>query len=75
MKQKSEDYQKNVPKMAFDFPANSTWIVMTDAVSHAALSGQFMLEQTFYLPAEKMLSPERSPKFILEKALGVKSRQ
>lgn len=68
---KNEEYQKNVSKEAVHFPANSTWIVMTDSVSHAALSGQFMLEQTFYLPPEKMLSPERSPKIILEKALGL----
>jgi hypothetical protein len=68
---KNEEYQKNVPKESVHFPANSTWIVMTDSVSHAALSGQFMLEQTFYLPVENMLFSERSPKVILEKALGL----
>ena len=64
---KSEDYQNKVRKTVFPFPAGSTWIVMTDAVSHAALSGQYLLEQTFYLPVEGMLWPQKSPLKILEK--------
>ncbi len=69
---KSDVYQKTVPKTAFDFPAGSTWIVMTDAVSHAALSGQYLLEQTFYLPVEAMVCPQKSPLRILEKNLRKK---
>jgi len=56
-----DDYQKNVTKKRMDFPAKSTWLVFTDHVSHAALSGQFLLEQTFYLPVSAMASPELSP--------------
>lgn len=56
-----DNYQKEVNKIQFDFPAQSTWIVFTDHVSHAALSGQFLLEQTFYLPVEKMVQPEMAP--------------
>lgn len=56
-----DNYQQNVAKHRVDFPANSTWIVYTDQVSHAALSGQFLLEQTFYLPVTAMQSPEHSP--------------
>lgn len=63
---KSEDYQNKVKKTIMAFPAGSTWIVMTDAVSHAALSGQFLLEQTFYLPVAKMNQPEHSPLKTLE---------
>lgn len=56
-----QEYQNNVTKERIDFPANTTWIVFTDHVSHAALSGQFLLEQTFYLPVEHMLNPDLSP--------------
>lgn len=54
-------YQAEVEKIQVDFPAQSTWIVFTDHVSHAALSGQHLLEQTFYLPADKMANPNHSP--------------
>lgn len=54
-------YQAQVKKTRVDFPAQSTWIVFTDHVSHAALSGQHLLEQTFYLPVDKMANPECSP--------------
>lgn len=63
-------YQKEVQQSTIAFPGNSTWIVMTDKVSHAAISGQFLLEQTFYLPVEAMQSPEQSPLRILEAMLG-----
>ena len=54
-------YQQTVQKERIDFPANSTWIVFTDQTSHAALAGQFLLEQTFYLPVSAMTHPELSP--------------
>lgn len=56
-----DDYQNTVKKNRMDFPALSTWLVFTDHVSHAALSGQFLLEQTFYLPVTAMATPELSP--------------
>ena len=65
-------YQAIVKKTNVNFVAGSTWVVMTDVVSHAALSGQYMLEQTFYLPPEKMQDPKKSPLFILEQALNKK---
>ena len=69
---KSDGYQQTVTKTVFDFPAGSTWVVMTDAVSHAALSGQYLLEQTFYLPVEAMVYPQKSPLRLLEKNLNRK---
>lgn len=57
----NDSYQTNLDKKLIEFPANSTWIVYTDKVSHAALSGQFLLEQTFYLPAEYMQNPNLAP--------------
>jgi hypothetical protein len=56
-----DQYQNQVEKTQIDFPSQSTWIVFTDFVSHAALSGQHLLEQTFYLPIDKMANPELSP--------------
>ncbi len=56
-----EHYQKVVNKTKFAFPTDSTWMVFTDQVSHAALSGQFLLEQSFYLPVDSQLFPECSP--------------
>jgi hypothetical protein len=63
-------YQAHVPQVRFDFPAGSTWIAFTDQVSHAAMAGQFQLEQTFLLPVSAMTEPERSPLRILERLAG-----
>ena len=65
-------YQNNVEQAHFDFPAMSTWIVFTDQVSHAAMSGQHMLEQTFYLPIDGMVNQNLSPLKKLEAILGKK---
>ncbi len=56
-----DHYQQTVIKNRIDLAAQSTWVVFTDHVSHAALSGQFLLEQTFYLPVDAMLDAEQSP--------------
>jgi hypothetical protein len=58
---RDDHYQQTVTKQKVEFPANSTWVVFTDQVSHAALSGQFLLEQTFYLPVAAMKDPTLSP--------------
>lgn len=58
---RDDAYQATVEKTQIDFPAQSSWIVFTDHVSHAALSGQYLLEQTFYLPVDKMANPQWSP--------------
>lgn len=65
-------YQKKVAKCDFHFPAGSSWIVFTDSVSHAALSGQYVLEQTFYLSPNKMCYSEHAPLSILEHHFGEK---
>jgi hypothetical protein len=36
-------------------------------VSHAAMAGQYQLEQTFLLPVDAMLDGERSPLRVLER--------
>jgi len=64
------DYQSSAAQSGYDFPAGSTWIVFTDQASHAAMSGQYALEQTFHLPVQAMLDPSRSPLRVLERLLG-----
>lgn len=63
----SQNYQKTAPKCEIRFSPHSTWIVQTDSVTHAALAGQHVLEQTFYLPIHVMAKPQLSPLRILEK--------
>ncbi len=63
----NEEFQKNCPKDHWEFPPNSCWAVFTDLVSHAALSGQYALEQTFIIPQKALLFPELAPVSILER--------
>lgn len=67
-----ETYQKEVSQQEMRFPAGSTWIVQTDQVSHAAIQGQYILEQTFYLPVKAMKDETRSPLRVLEHMLNRK---
>ena len=62
-----DTFQKESPQSRVDLPAGSTWLAFTDQVSHAATAGQHQLEQTFLLPVEAMLEPDRSPLRILER--------
>jgi 3-deoxy-D-manno-octulosonic acid hydroxylase-like protein len=64
------EFQDHTPQTAFDFPAGSTWIAFTDQVSHAAMAGQYQLEQTFLLPVDAMADPDRSPLRVLERMTG-----
>ena len=64
------DFQKNCPKDYWDFPPNSCWMVYTDMTSHAVLSGQYALEQTYIVSREAMVTPEKAPVRILEKMVG-----
>ena len=59
-------YQRTAQRTRFEFPAHSTWIVFTDRVMHAALAGQFLFEQTFYLPVAAMQDERYAPLRILE---------
>jgi hypothetical protein len=65
-------YQSEVNQTAYDFPAGSTWMTFTDQVSHAAMSGQYLLEQTYYLPVASMMDQSKSPLRILERLAGQK---
>jgi 3-deoxy-D-manno-oct-2-ulosonic acid (Kdo) hydroxylase len=65
-----DHYQRDAWRERFDFPAGSTWVCFTDQVLHAALGGQYLLEQTFMLPVSAMLHAERSPLRVLERLAG-----
>jgi sporulation protein YlmC with PRC-barrel domain len=59
-------YQQATPRTYFEFPAQTTWLAFTDRVMHAALAGQFLLEQTFHLPVAAMQDERSAPLRILE---------
>jgi len=63
-------FQSTCEQERVDFPSGSTWIAFTDAVSHAAMAGQFQFEQTFLLPVGAMIDESRSPLRILETLKG-----
>lgn len=65
-----DEYQRNAWRERFDFPAGSTWVCFTDQVLHAALGGQYLLEQTFLVPVSAMLHAERSPLHVLAHLSG-----
>ena len=59
-------FQADCRKDYLHFPAGSSWMVYTDMVPHAVLSGQYALEQTFLVEHQAMVSPESSPLSVLE---------
>ncbi|WP_321787674.1 MULTISPECIES: Kdo hydroxylase family protein [Burkholderia] len=64
------DYQKTSPQETMPFPPGCVWICFSDQTSHAVMSGQFMLEQTFFLPVDAMVRRECAPLGILERLKG-----
>ncbi|HTC82985.1 MAG TPA: Kdo hydroxylase family protein [Rhizomicrobium sp.] len=64
------DFQQNSPHHEIVFPPGSCWLVFTDQVLHAALGGEFALEQTFHLEVSEMAQPERAPVRVLERLSG-----
>jgi hypothetical protein len=63
-------YQAESPQARIEFAPGAVWACFTDSVSHAAISGQYAFEQTFYLPVSAMAVPARSPLRILETILS-----
>jgi 3-deoxy-D-manno-oct-2-ulosonic acid (Kdo) hydroxylase len=66
----NDDFQHNSPKVRLEFAPLATWMVFTDGVAHAAMSGQFALEQTLLITAEALVAPESAPCRILERVAG-----
>jgi hypothetical protein len=67
---RDSNYQRTAPREEVNFPAGAVWMFFSDRVLHAALSGQYALEQTFYLPVEAMADQRDSPLRILENYYG-----
>jgi hypothetical protein len=63
-------YQGSCTQETMRFPPGSVWVCFSDQTSHAVMSGQFMLEQTFFLPASAMVEPECAPLGVLERLAG-----
>ncbi|MBI3802440.1 MAG: Kdo hydroxylase family protein [Nitrospirae bacterium] len=63
-------FQQSCPKEQWVFPPHSTWLLFTDVVSHAVLSGQFALEQTVIVSRKTLLSEEKAPIRVLESLCG-----
>ncbi len=52
------------------FPPLATWLVFTDGLPHAVVSGQSAMEQTFLIPVEALVAPEAAPIRVLERIAG-----
>jgi hypothetical protein len=63
-------FQDSSAKSRWEFPPNSTWIVFTDSVPHAVLSGRFALEHTYIVSECDLVLRDRSPREVLEKLCG-----
>jgi hypothetical protein len=64
------DYQQDAPQVTFGFPPGCAWVVFSDQASHAAMSGQYMLELTMQLDPGKQYDPQASPLAILQRMTG-----
>jgi len=66
----NQKYQADGFKTRVEFPPLATWIVYTDGVPHAVLSGQYAMEQTFLIPPDALVAPEHAPYRVLEAIAG-----
>ncbi|WP_223638454.1 Kdo hydroxylase family protein [Corallococcus sp. EGB] len=70
------NYMKDTPEFQasrdgyeeFGFPPFSAWMVLTDGVSHACLSGQYALVDTFLIRLSSCRHAEMSPYHLLRRA-------
>src|SRR5271168_47138 len=67
----NREFQQNCPKIKMEFPPLATWVVFTDGVAHAAMSGQFAIEQTLLIPPSALVTPQEAPYRILEKLVSL----
>ena len=69
MKQDVE-YQQRADQLEMPFAAGSSWICFSDQTLHAVYSGQFMMEQTFFMAPQHQSDPRRSPLGVLSTLAG-----
>jgi len=63
-------YQRGCQQQTVAFAPGTTWLCFSDQVMHAAVSGQYMLEQTIHLPLSALYDAGRAPLAILERLTG-----
>jgi len=63
-------YQQECEQRVVEFSPGTTWLCFSDQVMHAAVSGQYMMEQTIHLPVSALYDPQRAPLAILERLMG-----
>ena len=63
-------YQEEAPQVTFAFPPGATWVCFSDQTTHAAMSGQYLLEQTMQLPPDRQYDTTASPLAILSRLTG-----
>lgn len=63
-------WQRSCPQREVAFAPGTTWVVFSDQVLHAVMSGQFMMEQTFWLDPADQQQPEAAPLRVLEQMTG-----
>lgn len=71
MKEDAE-FQRTCARELVNFVPGSSWMVYTETVPHAALAGQFALEQTLLVDPGAMVTPESTPLAVLEKLAGAR---
>jgi hypothetical protein len=68
----NQSFQQGCKKYQWEFPSLTTWMCYLDAVPHAVVSGQYALEQTFFVARDSMVTPDKAPVNVLERLAGVK---
>jgi hypothetical protein len=64
------EFQRECPKTQLEFPPRATWLVFTDCVAHAVMSGQYAMEQTFLISPKALVALEAAPYRILGNIAG-----
>jgi len=67
---RDRSWQLSAPAEDLSFAPGNIWMLFTDQVPHAALSGCNALEQTFYVDPAVLLAPDQSPLAILSRLTG-----
>ncbi len=71
MKEDAE-FQRTCARELVEFLPGSSWMVYTETVPHAALAGQYALEQTLLVDPGAMVTPDSTPLAVLEKLAGAR---
>jgi hypothetical protein len=65
-------FQETCVRELVQFAPGSSWMVYTETVPHAALAGQYALEQTLLVDPAAMVTPESVPLAVLERLAGAR---